>query len=131
MWLPVAPVALRHRWSQRRLLGPTVLWLVCLGLPYVLVLGVDPLSKVPRLVSRELHLPAAADVHGLVLMLLGLLSCRLCSGFADLSSRRNLSPRALRLLLLLCFKVIQPLHQQCLHTRQGRDPHRLFADLHS
>jgi len=72
--LPYWPVPLVTRWHQRRVWSRTVRWLVCLGLPYALCVAVDPMSKLPRLVSRTFHLPPGAQLHGAELLVLGLLT---------------------------------------------------------
>ncbi len=72
--LPYWPVPLVTRWHERRRWSRTVRWLVCLGLPYALCVAVDPMSKLPRLVSRTLRLPPGAELHGAELLVLGLLT---------------------------------------------------------
>jgi len=71
--LPYWPVPLVTRWHERRVWSRTLRWLVCLGLPYALCLAVDPMSKVPRLVTRALRLPPGPGLHGLEVLVLGLL----------------------------------------------------------
>jgi hypothetical protein len=71
--LPYWPVPLVTRWHQRRLWGRTLRWLVCLGLPYALCGAVNPMSKLPRVISGILHLPPDPFLRGTQLLLLGLL----------------------------------------------------------
>lgn len=71
--LPVATLPIRQRWAMRRQLRPTVRWLVCLGVPYVLLLAVDPLGDLPRWLVRHLRfLPHELAVRGGVWCALGL-----------------------------------------------------------
>lgn len=77
--LPYRPLSLRTRWRQRRVWRSTLRWLTCLGLPYVLCVAVDPMSRLPRLLSEALHLPPGpglrgAEVLALALVLYGVLS---------------------------------------------------------
>ena len=72
--LPYWPVPLVTRWRERRVWSRTVRWLVCLGLPYALCGAVDPMSRLPRMLSRVFRLPPAAEVHGAELLVLGLLT---------------------------------------------------------
>lgn len=71
--LPYWPVPLATRWRERRVWSRTVRWLVCLGLPYVLCLAVDPMSKLPRYVTKVFRLPPSHALHGVELLVLGLL----------------------------------------------------------
>lgn len=71
--LPVVGAPLRYRWRARRELRPTARWLFHLGLPYALLLAVDPISDLPRLLNHQL--PTATHTaagRGLVLCLAGL-----------------------------------------------------------
>ena len=70
--LPVAAVPLRERWRRRRQLWPTTRWLLHLGLPYALLLLVGPVSRLPTLLSRGLHLPRSDSIHGLTVLATGL-----------------------------------------------------------
>ena len=70
--LPYWPVPLVTRWHERRLWGRTVRWLCCLGLPYALCGAVDPMSRLPRLVSALLGVPPSPQLRGTVLLVLGL-----------------------------------------------------------
>lgn len=72
--LPYWPVPLTTRWRERRVWSRTLRWLVCLGLPYALCVAVDPMSRLPRTVSRALHLPPGAELRGAELLTLGLLA---------------------------------------------------------
>ena len=87
--LPYWPVPLRTRWRERRIRARTVRWLFCLGLPYALCLAVDPMSRLPRLVSRSAHLPPGAGVHGVELLVLGLVTWALLTGAALVTARRR------------------------------------------
>ncbi|MGI3784626.1 MAG: hypothetical protein ACRYG2_28025 [Janthinobacterium lividum] len=87
--LPYWPVPLRTRWRERRLWSRTVRWLVCLGLPYALCVAVDPMSKLPRLVTRDLRLPPNHLLHGAELMVLGLLSWALLTAVAIAVAHRR------------------------------------------
>lgn len=72
--MPVAALPLRRRWHQRH--EPRVLarWLFCLGLPYVLCLGADPVGDLPPWISRHLHLrPGAVDERAIMVTVLGLI----------------------------------------------------------
>ena len=71
--LPYWPVPLVTRWRERRARTRTVRWLVCLGLPYALCVAVDPMSKLPRYVTRVLHLGPSHALHAVELLALGLL----------------------------------------------------------
>lgn len=71
--LPVPYATLRQRWAQRHLLRPTVRWLVALGLPYVLLLVIAPMGRLPRLLLSEMRdLPHTAVTGGLALIVCGL-----------------------------------------------------------
>lgn len=72
--LPVSAVPLRQRWAQRRDRPSTVRWLAALVLPYVLVLGADPMDDLPRVVVRGLHLSRSngAELRGSIVLGLGL-----------------------------------------------------------
>lgn len=72
--LPYRPVPLVRRWQERRPWSRTLRWLACLGLPYALCVAVDPMSRLPRWVSRTLHLPPGAELRGAELLVLGLLT---------------------------------------------------------
>ncbi len=72
--LPVAVRSLRTRWQQRRDWRSTLLWLGHLGLPYLLLYGVDPIEHAGGAGYRLL--PAAwdsAELEGSVLLATGLL----------------------------------------------------------
>ena len=72
--LPVAALPWRERWAQRREVRHTVRWGVHLGLPYALLLAVDPVGALPRTLNRSL--PAAAHTvggRGATLVVVGLL----------------------------------------------------------
>lgn len=95
--LPYRPLPLRTRWRERRVWRSTLRWLACLGLPYVLCLAVDPMARLPRLVSEALHLPPGpglrgAEVLALALVLWGLLT----SAAVRLAHRRGISLDDLR-----------------------------------
>ncbi len=70
--LPYRPLPLRTRWRERRVWRSTLRWLSCLALPYALCLAVDPMARLPRLVSQALHLPPGPDVRGAEVLALGL-----------------------------------------------------------
>ncbi len=71
--LPVATVPMAERWARRTNRRATLRWLISLGLPYVLLEAVDPLSDAPRLIFRDLKLlPSNTDTRGFVLVLLAL-----------------------------------------------------------
>ena len=72
--LPYWPVPLATRWRERRVRSRTLRWLACLGLPYALYVAIDPMSRLPRTVSRALRLPPGAELHGAELLTLGLLA---------------------------------------------------------
>ena len=72
--LPYWPVPLVTRWRERRMWNRTVRWLVCLGLPYALCVAVDPMSQLPRAVTRALRLPPSHAMHGAELLTLGVLT---------------------------------------------------------
>lgn len=65
---PIAVRPLRERWQDRKNLVTTARWLFHLVLPYALLLAVDPVKRLPRLITRALPTitPAAAS-HGLSL----------------------------------------------------------------
>lgn len=90
--LPVAPVRLRTRWQERRVLRRTGRWLGCLVLPYVLCLAVDPVRLLPRLVTRTLRLSPGVGVRGLVLLGVGLVLWTLSSSVAVAAARRRSIP---------------------------------------
>jgi len=72
--LPVAVTPLRERWERRRELVATSRWLSCLGLPYVLLYAVNPVSHIPGAVFRNWPtLPRTAEYRGLVVGLTGVL----------------------------------------------------------
>jgi hypothetical protein len=87
--LPYWPVPLVTRWHERRLRARTVRWLVCLGLPYALCVAVDPMSKLPRLVTRALRLPPGHALHGAELLVLGLLTWALFTAVAVAVAHRR------------------------------------------
>jgi hypothetical protein len=70
--LPYWPVPLITRWHERHVWRRTARWLVCLGLPYLLCVAVEPMSKLPRLVTQTFRLPPGHALHGLELVVLGL-----------------------------------------------------------
>ncbi|SEP78401.1 hypothetical protein [Microlunatus flavus] len=89
--LPYRPLPLRVRWQQRRVWRRTGRWLFCLGLPYALCLAVDPMSRVPRLLSSVLHLPRGSGVHGVEVLALGVVCWGLLSAVAvRLAHRRSI-----------------------------------------
>jgi hypothetical protein len=71
--LPYMPVPLATRWHERRRWSRTVRWLVCLAMPYALCGAVNPMSRLPRYVSRAFRLPPGAEIRGAELLVLGLL----------------------------------------------------------
>jgi hypothetical protein len=87
--LPYWPVPLVTRWHERRVWSRTVRWLVCLGLPYALCVAVDPMSKLPRIVTRALRLPPSHALHGAELLVLGLLTWGLFTGVAVAVAHRR------------------------------------------
>ena len=87
--LPYWPVPLVTRWRERRARIRTVRWLVCLGLPYALCLAVDPMSKLPRYVTQMLHLGPSHALHGLELLVLGLLTWGVFTAAAVTVARRR------------------------------------------
>jgi hypothetical protein len=87
--LPYWPVPLVTRWHERHVRGRTVRWLVCLGLPYALCVAVDPMSKLPRLVTRTFRLPPSHALHGVELLVLGLGIWALFTGAAVAVARRR------------------------------------------
>lgn len=87
--LPYWPVPLSTRWRERRAWGRTLRWLVCLGLPYALCVGVDPMSRLPRSVSRALRLPRGAELHGAELLTLGLLAWACFTAVAVVVAQRR------------------------------------------
>jgi hypothetical protein len=90
--LPYWPVPLVRRWHELRVWGRTARWLVCLGLPYALCGAVDPMSKLPRFVSRTLRLPPGAELHGAELLVLGLLSWGILTAAAVSVAHRRRIP---------------------------------------
>jgi len=71
--LPVATLPWRERWAQRRHYRATARWLASLALPYALLGAVDPVSDLPRIVTRQLaFLPPTAQARGAVLCVVGL-----------------------------------------------------------
>ncbi len=80
--LPYWPVPLVTRWHERRRWSRTVRWLVCLGLPYALCVAVDPMSRLPRLLTRALRLPPGPGIHGVELLVLGVLIWALLTAVA-------------------------------------------------
>jgi hypothetical protein len=71
--LPVRTVALRRRWQRRRDVRGTLIWLVHLGLPYVLLYAVQPLGTLPRAVLHEFtRASRTPTVRGVVVTLIGL-----------------------------------------------------------
>ena len=72
--LPYWPVPLVTRWRERRVWSRTARWLLCLGMPYALCVAVGPMSRLPRVLSRTLHLPPGAELRGAELLVLGLLA---------------------------------------------------------
>ena len=87
--LPYWPVPLVTRWRERRIVVRTARWLVCLGLPYALCVAVEPMSKLPRLVSRTFRLPPGAQLHGVELLVLGLLAWALFTAVAVAVAHRR------------------------------------------
>ena len=87
--LPYWPVPLITRWHERRVWSRTARWLVCLGLPYALCVAVDPMSKLPRTVTRVFHLPPGNALHGLELLILGLLVWALFTAAAVVVAHRR------------------------------------------
>ena len=87
--LPYRPLPLLTRWRERRLWGRTARWLSCLALPYVLCSAVDPISRLPRLVSRALHLPTGPGARGTEILALALVLWGLLSGAAVAVARRR------------------------------------------
>jgi hypothetical protein len=90
--LPVAPLPLRTRWRERRVLRRTLRWLGCLVLPYVLCLAVNPIGGLPRLVDRELRVPPDPGMRGLVVLGVGLVLWSLSSAVAVAVARRRSIP---------------------------------------
>lgn len=87
--LPYWPVPLATRWHERRRWSRTVRWLVCLGLPYALCGAVDPMSKLPRIVTQTLRLPPSHAIHGVELLVLGLTTWGLFSAVALVVAHRR------------------------------------------
>jgi hypothetical protein len=87
--LPYWPVPLATRWQERRVRSRTLRWLVCLGLPYALCVAVDPMSRLPRTVSRTFHLPPGAELHGAELLTLGLLAWAVFTAVAVVVAHRR------------------------------------------
>ena len=87
--LPYWPVPLVTRWHERRTWSRTVRWLVCLGLPYALCVAVDPMSKLPRLLTRTLRLPLGPGLHGVELLVLGLVTWALVTAVAVAVAHRR------------------------------------------
>ncbi len=72
--LPVAVKPLRQRWHERRELSPTAWWLFHLGLPYLLLFAVDPISELPRFLNALMPTVAhTAAGRGLSLLTAGLI----------------------------------------------------------
>ena len=72
--LPYWPVPLVTRWHERHRWRRTLRWLACLALPYALCVAVNPMSRLPRIVTKLLHLPPGAGVHGTEVLALGVLT---------------------------------------------------------
>jgi hypothetical protein len=71
--LPVSAAPLRQRWQQRHQLRPTLRWLAALLVPYGLLGAVDPVGRLPGVITRHLgFLPHTLLVRGLVLTSSGL-----------------------------------------------------------
>jgi hypothetical protein len=87
--LPYRPVPLVTRWHERRVRSRTVRWLVCLGTPYALCVAVDPMSDLPRYVTHTLRLPPGHAVHGVELLVLGLLAWGLFTAAALVTAHRR------------------------------------------
>ena len=68
----VAVAPIKERWRRRRQLWPTARWLIHLGLPYALLLAVGPVSRLPTVATRLLHLPRSDQIHGATVMICGL-----------------------------------------------------------
>jgi hypothetical protein len=69
--LPVSAVSLRRRWQQRHDLGSTARWLLTSALPYALCFVVDPLTQLPTLAFRALHLRVGTGLAVPAAVLLG------------------------------------------------------------
>lgn len=69
--LPVSAVPLRRRWQHRHDLGSTARWLLTAALPYALCFVVDPLTRLPTLAFRALHLSAGTSLAVPAAVLLG------------------------------------------------------------
>ncbi|GAB2592419.1 hypothetical protein [Microlunatus antarcticus] len=87
--LPYWPVPLVTRWHERRVWSRTARWLVCLGTPYALCVAVDPMSELPRYVTRTLRLPPGPGLHGIELLVLGLLAWGVLSAVALVVAHRR------------------------------------------
>jgi hypothetical protein len=87
--LPYWPVPLRTRWDERRIWSRTGRWLVCLGTPYALCVAVNPMSKLPRVVTRAFRLPPSHALHGVELLVLGLLIWALFTAVAVAVAHRR------------------------------------------
>ena len=87
--LPYWPVPLRTRWQERRFWRRTVRWLVCLAMPYALCVAVNPMSKLPRYVTRALRLGPSHALHGVELVVLGLLIWALFTATAVTVAQRR------------------------------------------
>jgi hypothetical protein len=87
--LPYWPVPLVTRWHERRIWPRTVRWLVCLGTPYALCVAIDPMSDLPRYVTHALRLPPGHALHGLELLVLGLLAWGLFTAAALVVAHRR------------------------------------------
>lgn len=86
--LPVAAIPLRQRWLRRREIRPTVRWLFHLGLPYLLLLAVDPVGELPRFLIHELPFVGhTAPGRGFLLCVAGLILYVLGTGLALALSR--------------------------------------------
>jgi hypothetical protein len=87
--LPYWPVPLVTRWHERRVWSRTARWLVCLGTPYALCVAVDPMSELPRYVTRTLRLPPGPGLHGIELLVLGLLAWGVLTAVALVVAHRR------------------------------------------
>ncbi len=89
--LPVAPVRWWTRWQERHQYRRTLRWLGCLILPYLLCLAIDPMSRLPRLLSHTARLHGVPQ-RGAILLGLGLVSWGLGTAAAVLVARRRTIP---------------------------------------
>jgi hypothetical protein len=87
--LPVAAIPILERWRRRRQLRPTVRWLFHLAVPYALLLVVQPMSRLPRLLTGALRLPGTIAVRGAVIALTGLVLYLVGSAAALLVARKR------------------------------------------